>query len=189
MQITLRKANTIQTSIQEAIKEIDSSLTLSVNEFQDVGEQLLKANAQMIKNSQRHAALLFALYNIRGLVGTANSTSGIDLLLTDAAFMDKRIAQLNEVATSKPMTDLTILQGQIEKLKTPNANVRVSVYGESSVSTTVVSQAQIDQARKDMMLLKKQKQKVNDQVLELNIKTEITLPQTVVTTLTEEGIA
>jgi len=188
MQITLRKANTIQASIQDAIKSIDSSLTLELNEFQDVGAELLKANAQMIKNSQRHAALLFAMYSIRGLVGTAKSTSGIDLLLTDAAFMDRRIAQLETVSSSKPMTDIVVLQGQIEKLKTPNATPRYSILSEGTVSTSVVSQAQIDQARKDTLMLKKQKQKVNDQVLELNIKTEITVPDTVVTTLAEEGL-
>jgi hypothetical protein len=52
----------------------------------------------------------------------------------------------------------------------------------------VISQEQIDQIKVEIKNLKKQKQKLNDEVLELNIKTEIPLSDDVVTTLTEEGL-
>jgi phage-related tail protein len=52
----------------------------------------------------------------------------------------------------------------------------------------VVSQEQIDQIKAEIQNLKKQKQKVNDEVLELNIRTEIPLSDDVVKTLTEEGL-
>lgn len=187
MQITLRKANAIQASIQDAIKSISPLDKIELNEFQDVAAELLKANALVIKNLQRHAALLFAMYNIRGSVGTANSQSGIDLLLTDAAYMDRQVAQLNLVSSSAPMTDIVILQGKIDKLQA-NLSTTRSLYAQDTVSTSVISQVQIDNAKKDILALKKQKQKINDQVLELNIKTTITLPEQVVATLTEEGL-
>jgi uncharacterized protein YdcH (DUF465 family) len=56
------------------------------------------------------------------------------------------------------------------------------------VSTTVVSQEQIDQVKAEIQNLKKQKQKINDEVLELNIKTEIPLSEDVVKTLQDEGL-
>lgn len=189
MKITLRKANAIQTSIQEAIKAIEIESTTQLNEFQDIAAELLKVNAAAVKEIKRQESLLFALYNIRGLVGTANSTAGIDLHLTDAAFMDKRTAQLAVVAAAKPMTDITILKGQLEKIRaSAGANARPSLYGSDTVSTSVFTQEQIDQAKSEMLKLKKQKQSINDKILELNIKTEIVLPDQVVSTLAAEGL-
>jgi hypothetical protein len=51
-----------------------------------------------------------------------------------------------------------------------------------------VSQGQIDQAKTEIKHLKKQKQKLNDEILELNIKTEIPLSGDVVATLQAEGL-
>jgi len=56
------------------------------------------------------------------------------------------------------------------------------------VSTSVVGRDQIDQAKAEIQNLKKQKQKLNDEVLELNIKTEIPLSDDVVATLQAEGL-
>ena len=56
------------------------------------------------------------------------------------------------------------------------------------MSTTVVSQEQIDQVKAEIQNLKKQKQKINDEVLELNIRTEIPLSEDVVATLQAEGL-
>lgn len=189
MKITLRKANAIQTSIQDAIKGIEVESTAQLNEFQDIAAELLKVNAAAVKEVKRQEALLFALYNIRGLVGTANSTAGIDLQLTDAAFIDKRIAQMSAIASAKPMTDITVLKGQLEKIRAAAGNNQRSMYGHAdTVSTSVYTQEQIDQAKQEMLKLKKQKQSINDKVLELNIKTEITLPDQVVSTLAAESL-
>ena len=56
------------------------------------------------------------------------------------------------------------------------------------MSTTVVSQDQIDQAKSEILNLKKQKQKLNDEILELNIKTEIPLSDETVKLLQQEGL-
>jgi hypothetical protein len=52
----------------------------------------------------------------------------------------------------------------------------------------VLSEDQIAQAKAEINTLKRQKQKINDDVLELNIKTEIPLSADVVTTLLFEGL-
>jgi hypothetical protein len=129
MQITLRKANAIQNAIHDTIRSIDIKLNVELNEFQDAATVLADANTQLYANDARREALLLALYNIRGLVGVANSSSGIDLNLAKAAFAKDAIKQL-----------------------------------------------------------KKQKLALTDQVLELNIKTEIPLTEDVVNTLKSEGI-
>lgn len=189
MNITLRKANVVQNAINDAIKGIKMEFTVEINEFQDVGAEMQKANNALINNDARRQKLLLALYNIRGLVGAANASAGIDLSLAKAAFIDKRIGQLEELAGQKEMTDLEVIKGKLDKIKNDKGESRRSLYGyNDTVSTTVVSKEQIAQAKAEILSLKKQKQKLNDEVLELNIKTEIPLSDDTVATLQAEGI-
>jgi uncharacterized protein YdcH (DUF465 family) len=190
MNLTLRKANAVQAGINDAIKSIKIETTLELNEFQDVVTELKKANDTLFTNDSRRQRLLLALYNIRGLVGTANAQSGIDLKLATAAFIEKRIAQLDDLAKLSAVTDLAVINGKLEKIRNDKSETaRSRIYGyNDTVTTTVVSQEQIDQIKAEIQNLKKQKQKLNDEILELNIKTEIPLSEDVVATLTEEGL-
>jgi hypothetical protein len=189
MNVSLRKANAIQNSIKELLHNIEIKLTIEINEFEDPVTVLQEANDRLFANDVRRQKLLLAYYNIRGLVGAANASSGIDVALTKAAFIDKRIIQLNSIADIQPMKSLDVISGQVEKLKTVADTGRSSLYGrEQTVSTSVVAQYQIDQTRKEILNLRKQKQKLNDEILELNIKTEVPLSEEVVKTLTDEGL-
>ena len=171
----------------DSIRSIKIETSVSINEFQDVDAVLQKANDQLFANDRRRQALLLAYYNIRGLVGVANAQNGIDVSLTKAAFIDKRIVQLNEIAELAPFTDVEVIKGRLDKIKTSES--KRSIYGyEDSVSTTVVAKEQIAQAKTEIQNLKKQKQKLNDEVLEANIKTEIPLSDDVVATLQAEGL-
>lgn len=189
MNITLRKANAIQHSILEAIKGIKIETAVDLNEFQNVQAEIEKANKVLFENDARRHKLLLAYYNIRGLVGAANASAGIDLALTKAAFVDKRIAQLEELAKLSAHTDIAIISGKLDKIKNDKGENRRSLYGyHDTVNTTVVSQQQIADAKAEVLNLKKQKQKLNDEVLELNIKTEVPLTDEVVATLQVEGL-
>lgn len=187
MNITLRKANAIQNTILEAIKGIKIELTVQLNEFQDPEDAIKTANDLVLANDQRRASLLTAYYNIRGLVGQANSASGIDLLLTKAAFIDKRIVQVEELAKSDVMTDAEVIQGKLQKLRETEAKSRLYGYGDT-VATGVLVKEQVEKLKKQVQELKKSKQKLNDEILELNIKTEIPLSDETVAALTAEGL-
>ena len=190
MNITLRKANAVQNSINDTVKNIRVDLTIEINEFQDVESVIGAANDQLIVNDGRRQQLTMALYNIRALVGTANAASGIDTALAKAAFIDKRIGQLEQLANGTEITSLEVIKGKLEKIKNDKGeNTRRSIYGYSdTVSTGILSKEQIAQAKTEILNLKKQKQKLNDEILELNIKTEIPLSDDTVATLTAEGL-
>jgi len=185
MNISLRKANAVQNGINEALKGIEIKTTLELNEFQDVVAELKKANDVLFTNDSRRQRLLLALYNIRGLVGAANASSGIDMKLATAAFIEKRIGQLETLSKLEAVTDLAVINGKLEKIRNDKSeSARRSIYGyNDTVSTTVVSAEQISQVKTEIQNLKKQKQKLNDEILELNIKTEIPLSEDVVATL------
>jgi uncharacterized protein YdcH (DUF465 family) len=109
--------------------------------------------------------------------------------LAKAAFIDKRIGQLNELAEAKSVTNIAVLNGKLDKIRNRKDESRASLYGrDDTVSTGVIGAEQITQAKIEISNLKKQKQKLNDEVLELNIKTEIPLSDDVVTTLQTEGL-
>lgn len=188
MNINLRKANAIQNSINETIRGIEITTSVNINEFQDIAETLKSANDKLFANDSRRQKLLLALYNIRGLVGAANAQSGIDTKLATSAFVDKRVAQLEELSHCKPVTDIAILNGRIEKIRNRKDDSR-SLYGrDETVTTSVLGEEQLTQIQDEIKNLKKQKQKINDEVLELNIKTEIPLSEDVEKTLRSEGL-
>ena len=190
MNITLRKANAVQNSINDTVKNIRVDLTVEINEFQNVEDTLSKVNNELIANDGRRQNLTMALYNIRALVGTANAASGIDTALAKAAFIDKRIGQLEQLANGTEITPLEVIKGKLEKIKNDKGdNTRRSLYGYSdTVSTGILSKEQVAQAKTEILNLKKQKQKLNDEILELNIKTEIPLGDDTVATLQAEGL-
>lgn len=189
MNITLRKANAIQNSINDVVKNIKVEMSVELNEFQNVEETISKANNALIENDNRRQKLTMALYNIRALVGSANAGCGIDTALAKAAFIDKRIGQLEQLAAASEMTSLEVIKGKIEKIKGLKDEARSRIYGYGdTVTTSVLSKEQINQAKAEILSLKKQKQKLNDEILELNIKTEIPLGDDIVATLQKEGL-
>ena len=190
MNITLRKANAVQNSINDTIKGIKVDFTIELNEFQDVEAAITKANAELVANDGRRQKLIMALYNIRALIGTANAASGINTALAKAAFIDKRIGQLEQFTTASEMISLDVIKGKLEKIKNDKGETsRRSIYGYSdTVSTSILSKDQITQAKAEILNLKKQKQQINDEVLELNIKTEVPLNEDTVATLQAEGL-
>jgi hypothetical protein len=187
MNISLRKANAIQKRITEVLNNIKIETIIDLNEFEDPAKVLYLANEQLFANDARRQKLLFAFYNVRGLVGAANATCGIDISLTKAAFLEKRIVQLQMLSNASAVKSLDVIKGQLEKLKSA-ADSR-SLYGrEDTVSTSIISQVQIEQAHQEILNLRKQKQQIDDTVLELNVKTEIPLSDDVVQTLQSEGL-
>jgi hypothetical protein len=63
------------------------------------------------------------------------------------------------------------------------------LYGYNDhVETGVLTQEQIDTFKADLSALKKEKQSINDKVLELNIRTEIVLTDEVVKILQAEQL-
>jgi len=191
MNITLRKASALQASIQEAVKNIDVTVKAELNEFVDAQTALASANAKLVQADQRRTSLTKVLYRIRAQVGTANAESGINGKLAEAAYIDKRIGQLTGLVSAEALQDdIAVIQGKIEKLKAPeSANSRRSLYGYSdTVSTGLLTQAQVDAFKAEQLALKKEKQKLNDEVLELNVRTVVELSADAVAVLQGEGL-
>jgi hypothetical protein len=190
MQITLRKASALQNTIQTALNAVVINPTVDVNEFQDVEAQLEQANSDLMSNDVRRSDLLMSLYTIRSVVGIANAQAGITSRLTHAAFIEKRLAQLDTLtaATSRRL-NLDVIKGKLDKIKSRPADSRASIYGrDDEVSTGVLTETQFQTIREIVQDLRKQKQELNDEILELNIKTEVEISEEITLILQREGI-
>jgi hypothetical protein len=174
MKITLRKANALQNTIQEHIKTIEVKLLVSLNEFQDPTKELTCAREGVITNDTRRTKLTKALYGIRTQVGRSNTEAGVADLLTESAYVDKRLGYLKGLTESKAVEDTVVLEGKLEKLRNTESKSRIYGYGDT-VDTGVLTAEQIENYKAEIRALKKEKQIINDKVLELNVRTEIEL--------------
>jgi hypothetical protein len=186
MKISLRKSSALQNAIQEAIRSIKIEPTVRVNEFVNPERVITDANTTLVENDGRRVALTIAYYNIRSLVGAANVSCGINMKLATAAFVDKRIAQLQEL-TDSGVRDIGVVSRRLDKIRATETSSHM--YGrEETVTTSVLTEDQVAAFKSELQALKKQKQTLNDEILELNIKTEIPLGEHTVTTLKNEGL-
>lgn len=187
MKLSLRKANALQNSMQEHIKTIEVNTSISINEFQKSADELSAALKKFVANDARRTALTNALYGIRSGVGRANVESGVADLLTKAAYIDKRIGQLKGYTDSKVQETETVLEGKLSKMREQESKSRIYGYNDS-VESGVLTEELMEALRTEMRNLKKEKQSINDKVLELNVRTEIELAAEVVTLLQAEQL-
>lgn len=183
MKLTLRKANALQTSIQDYIKSVKVLSEISINEFQDAATEIAKARDEFYANYTSVQNLTKAMYDIRAKIGRANVESGVSDLLAQAAYVDKRLATLAGFVAKDLTEAQTVIDGKVAKLKAQpsetaryyghNDKVEVSLINEDLMATMKAAQA----------ALKKEKQAINDKVLELNIRTEIEIDSATVSLL------
>ena len=187
MKLTLRKANALQNAIQDHTKTIEVSTSFSLNEFQDPAKELACARDGVVANDARRNSLTKALYGIRAKVGRANTESGVADLLAQAAYIDKRLGHLKGLTEGKAIEDLSVVEGKLKKIREGEAKSRIYGYGDT-VDTGVLTAEQVEGYKAEMRNLKKEKQSINDQVLELNVRTEIELDADTVALLQTEQL-
>lgn len=185
MQISLRKANALQVSINEALKALSFNRNVSLNEFQDAESVILTESQKLANSVQRRSKLLQALYSIRKSVSAANVNSGVDNVLADIALLEKDIVFYASLAKETERLDTKVLQGKLDKLANRKEE---AYYGPQTVDTSVLTENAIKVYSRLATKAKKEKQKLQDELLELNVRTTITLGSETVQTLTDAEI-
>jgi hypothetical protein len=189
MKINLRKANALQLSVQEAIKSIKFDTEVKINEFQVAEDEIVKAREAFAANQERHRGLLNSLYDIRKAVSQANAAQGVDVKLADVALMDKKIQYLTDLAGKTVRESAEVVAGKMDKLRNRKEDSRSLYYGhDATVDTSIFTQEDIAGFRTAVSMGKKAKQKLQDELLDINVRTEIDLSADVVTVLTTEGL-
>lgn len=189
MNITLRKANALQVSINDALKGIDFESTVKVNEFQEPEDEIARASATIKTNIMRRDALMTTLYEIRKSVSGANTQVGIDTKLADVAHLEKEIQFYNGLATKTVRESEKVVAGKLDKIRNGKEDSRRSIYGyNDTVDTSVFTKEDLDTFRKLVAKSKKDKQKLQDEILELNVQTQIVVSVQAEAILQTEGL-
>ena len=191
MQINLRKASAIQAEIRKAINGVKVEQNVSVSEFTtDVEAAIGKAELEFRQAIERKEALNKALFQIRAAVGRANVESGINDVLADIQLIDALIALKSTVASAALRKDVTEINARIVKFKQAPSNDRLALYGDryNNIESGVVSEAAQAAAKAELKILKRDRQGLNDKLLQLNVNTLIQLSDPTKLTLQEEGL-
>jgi hypothetical protein len=189
MNITLRKANALQLAIGEAVKNINVETDVKINEFQNGEAEIARVAAELQSNISRRAELIYAMYEIRQAVSTANAGAGVDVKLAGVARLEKDIQFYNGLAGKKVREAANVVEGQLAKLRESKDDSRRSIYGYvSTVDTSVLTAEDLKNFRTASATAKKAKQKLQDELLEINVRTEITLSNETVAALQAEGL-
>jgi hypothetical protein len=183
MKFNLRKTNTIQVAINETVKGLEFNAMASINEFQDSDKEILAASGKFSRNLARRIALLDALYEIRKAVATANYNAGIDGRLADIARLERDVQFYGMYANSSVITDAAVINGKLEKIR-----VRKEESYCETVDTSIFTETEVEGFKGIVSAAKKQKQKLQDELITWNIRTEIEFSDATVTTLTNENI-
>lgn len=190
MKITLRKAKAIQTNILETVDSLKCHFHVELVDYLDMDAMIQRAYNQTMAIDARRNKLTIALYTIRDMVGAANASSGIDSLLTQMAYIDRRIKQLTEFANASEMMPKELRAQRIAHI-TRERTERIESWNQLSASqrlTSVFTAVHIAEFKSEITKLKRQRQGMNDKVLHLNITTEIVLTDDIVELLRDEEI-
>jgi hypothetical protein len=185
MQISLRKANAIQVAINEVLKGLEFKAEIAINEFQKPEATIEAASKTFFANVDRREALLRSLYEIRKATAAMNAANGIDNRLADLALLEKDFVFFSGQAKVKERLDAEVIHGKIVKIAN---RAEDSYYAKAEVETSVFTQDDIKTLNRLAVKAKKKKQKLQDELLELNVRTTITLSEEAVATLTSEDI-
>lgn len=189
MNITLRKASALQNSINDVLKQIELKTEISINEFQDAESEINRAALIAKSNLGRRDQLSSVLYEIRKAVSEANTRAGISSKLADVAHLDKQIQFYSNLTSKDERLTATVVAGKLDKIRNRKEDSRVSIYGrDETVDTGVFTANDIDGFRHYVAGAKKSKQKLQDEILELNVRVEITVSNESALILKNEGL-
>lgn len=188
MEISLRKASALQRSLNEAVKGIKFEASVAINEFQNPEVEITRANHAMCDSLMRRDSLSAVITEIRKKVGDANNSAGIDNRLAEIAALEKDIQFYTPYANIDAREDQIVINGKLDKIRNRKEDARSLYARDDVVTTTVFDQGSIAAFKARVSTAKKSKQKLQDELLELNISTKVTLSAGAVATLETEGL-
>lgn len=186
MNVSLKKAHSLQLALSEVFDSIALHNSISLNEFQDAEMCIKDARQKLIEKFDRKDRIVTARYDIRNLVDAANYKNGISEKLTRIACLNKTISMYEAVLKTirDDFDSAEIIQKKLEKLRTVENRIRIN----DSVSTTLLTEDHAEKMRKSLADAKKVRASIVDEVSELNVSSKIMLTDFIVEVLTDEQL-
>jgi hypothetical protein len=93
--------------------------------------------------------------------------------LTALAEIEKNLSDLTVVSNASPVKAVAVIEGELKRHSEKSSTNQY--YGSQEYSTAILAEDTIKSAKDQSAQLRKQKIALNDEILSLNIKTEILL--------------
>jgi hypothetical protein len=192
MKINLRKASVVQQTILDEIKRIGTEKTsVSVSLFEaNIEGKLDEQLTKVVETNRRVGRLLEANRFLRANVARKNAEVGIADYLAEESYLASAEARLKALSEVDARQQLTSLQQENDARKASKESERMSIYGRSeySVEVHVVPVEVIEKAKTELEGIRKRRRKIKDEMVALNVRTEIEVPEQVALVLTELGL-
>lgn len=190
--ISLRKANALQLAIADALRSINLEASLELSIYEPNAEAKIAEASDAWKKARVTRGHLFdVLYEIRRSVGVANDASGIDGRLADIARLEKEVQFLTGLTDLRPRDSREVLSGRIQRLKSneEGPSLHFGTHGlQETVSACLFEAEEISVFKVEMRQVKRSKQALKDDLLELNARTTIRLSDSAVAVLRAEDL-
>lgn len=187
MNISLRRAAALQNAIQECLRGIALDVNLRLNEFQESETVIAQCQEKLSKNFSQRQGLIDTLYQIRAQVGDANQTAGINQRLTNIACIERLMQDHQTLANAAVRLPSAVIAGQLNKIREARPEHRGYGY-DGTVETTALREQDIQAHRRRLQELRRERQLLQDEILELNVRTEISLSPAALEILKEHDL-
>ncbi len=202
MQVTLKKAAELSRAALAAAKAVEpkANASLSVFSLADVSEVVETGRKDFTASLDRSIALVNVSYEIRDLIGTANSAAGVDKLLTKVAAIDEVVARITAALpgadklfggeSGSDSDDMEALKRRVEQARKDITDAETRRYGggREDVKIAVLGSEQKKSLTDLVGSYKRKRAALKDELTAINFGTKITLPERLVETLRDEKL-
>lgn len=193
MKVSLRKAHALQQEINRVLGEIPLRGVVELDEStpadRDVIENVIEIHTQSFREEvARYDRLVDGLAEIRNSVARVNSEIGVDSLLSKLAAVDRMIRVLSDINLAGDVVDggdTAAISYKLKRLQDPEAHSKIPYRRENSLRVRVANEADL---RGMLSELRRERARLNDQLLESNIRGGIQLSPDLERLLRDEGV-
>ena len=190
MIFSLRKANTIQELVGEALKQsLESPANLDVLAIDEWKDELIFARKTFLSEMATRAQLVSARYEVRKRISEENAKQGVTTLLATLAETDTMINLMKRNVVDQTVSDkYDVVEKKRERKITLLDKEGMHVYRSDTFDVSIIDAETIKTYKEKVKVLKRKRQRINDELLEKNIRSEIELPSWAVDLLREHGL-
>jgi hypothetical protein len=174
MNITLRKATQLISFIDDVVKSIDFTTTVEINRGDDANQILAQSTSKFANNLHRRDSLIAVKSELGKLVAKGYNVAEINDKLEDIKLLEEQISFFNCLVSNKYKINQKAIQTRLQS--------------ETAISTSIFEEDEIKGFHQMLIQSKKQKQFLEDQVLELTVMTELPVSDASASTLQKEGL-
>ena len=190
MKISLRKANTIQELVGEALQQsLESPTNLDVMAIDEWKDELRFARKTFLSEVATRAQLVSARYEVRKLISEENAKQGVTSLLATLAETDTMINLMKRNVVDQTVSDKYDVVEKKRERKIALLDKEGLHYNRSDTyDVSIIDAETIKVYKETVKVLKRKRQRITDELLEKNIRSEIELPSWAVDLLREHGL-